>query len=203
MKKKEIIMLIIIVFLVIGLIIMMQLYLNMRKSSKLGLESTLNAQNEIFELNKKISELEDKNESLKKDLEQYKNPTKIISQSYGINYHIENDVFYTDKNNIKIISADDAAKIAVKEAKKEKYQYQSWKLEFYARGKDNNEVLSATLLDGTKTIDIKKEWKNANYNDDTLIWEIRLFDSVDPLTSLFVYINAIDGTIIGAQELSD
>ena len=57
MKKKEIIMLIIIVFLVIGLIIMMQLYLNMRKSSKLGLESTLKAQNEIFELNKKISDL--------------------------------------------------------------------------------------------------------------------------------------------------
>ena len=77
MKKKEIIMLIIIFILIFGLIIMTQLYLNMRKSSKLGLESTLNAQNEIFELNKKISELNDENESLKKELEQYKSSSQF------------------------------------------------------------------------------------------------------------------------------
>lgn len=203
MKIKDIILIIIIVILLIVLIIMMQLYLNVRENSKIGLESTLKSADEVYELNKKVSELKDENESLKKELEQYENSTKIISQSYGIDYHVEKEVFYTDKNNIKIISAYNAAEIAEKEAKNEKYQYQSWKSEFYARGKDKDEVLSATLLDGTKTIDIKEEWKNTNYNSETLIWEIRLFDTNDPLTSLFVYINAIDGTIIGAQKLSD
>lgn len=137
------------------------------------------------------------------EIELYGNSTKILSQSYGIDYYIENDIFYTDKDNLKILSAYDAANIAEKEAQKDKYQYQSWKSDFYARGKDKNEILSATLLDGTKTVDIKEDWKNANYNNETLIWEIRLFDDNDPLTSLFVYVNAIDGTIIGAQELSD
>lgn len=143
------------------------------------------------------------NKPKKGEIELYGNSTKILSQSYGIDYYIENNIFYTDKDNQKILSAYDAANIAEQEAQKDKYNYQSWNSEFYARGKDKNEILSATLLDGSKTIDIKKDWKNANYNNETLIWEIRLFDENDPLTSLFVYVNAIDGTIIGAKELSD
>lgn len=102
MKKKEIIMLIIILFLVIGLVIMTQLYLNMRKSSKLGLESTLSAQNEMFELNKKVSELESEIETLKNE--------KVIVDTYTfyaeIKEIIEKDEMVTllvdglDVNNI-------------------------------------------------------------------------------------------------------
>ena len=36
-----------------------------------------------------------------------------------------------------------------------------------------------------------------------LIWVVRLFDKNDPLTNLFVYVDAIDGNIIGAGAASD
>lgn len=203
MNKKEKIMLVIIFILVIGLIIMIRLYFQARISLKQGIEYIATKQERTIELNKKITELKKENESLKNDLEQYQNSTKILSQSYGIDYHIEKDIFYTDKDDIKIISADDAAKIAEKEAKNEKYQNKSFESEFSARGKNSNGILSATLLDGTMTIKIKEEWKKADYNNKTLIWEIRLFDNNDPLNSLFVYVNAVNGIILGAQELSD
>lgn len=36
-----------------------------------------------------------------------------------------------------------------------------------------------------------------------IMWKIRLFDKNDPLTSLYVYINAVNGSIIGAGDSSD
>ena len=35
------------------------------------------------------------------------------------------------------------------------------------------------------------------------MWKIRLFDENDPLTSLYIYIDAIDGDVIGAGASSD
>lgn len=66
MKKTNIILVIIIIILLIALAIMTKLYLDMRKSSKLGLESTLENANLLFEANKEIDILE-------KELESYKN----------------------------------------------------------------------------------------------------------------------------------
>ena len=58
MKKTNIILVIIIIILLIALAIMTKLYLDMRKSSKLGLESTLENANLLFEANKEIDILE-------------------------------------------------------------------------------------------------------------------------------------------------
>ena len=55
MKKTNIILVIIIIILLIALAIMTKLYLDMRKSSKLGLEGTLKSQDEIFDLNVEIN----------------------------------------------------------------------------------------------------------------------------------------------------
>ena len=35
------------------------------------------------------------------------------------------------------------------------------------------------------------------------MWKIRLFDKNDPLTSLYIYVDAINGEIIGAGASSD
>jgi len=35
------------------------------------------------------------------------------------------------------------------------------------------------------------------------MWKIRLFDKNDPLTSLYIYIDAISGKVIGAGQSSD
>ncbi len=62
MTKKEKIFIIIIVLLIFTNIFTFSLYLNMRKSAKMGLESTLKVQEENFELYKEI-------DSLKEELE--------------------------------------------------------------------------------------------------------------------------------------
>jgi len=47
-----------------------------------------------------------------------------------------------------------------------------------------------------------EKWKQKPY-EGKLIWVVRLFDKNDPLTNLFVYVDAIDGNIIGAGAASD
>ena len=70
MKKANVILIIIIAILTVALTIMTQLYFNMKESSKLGLESTLNSANEVYELNQKIQKLEE-------ELNTYKNSSYI------------------------------------------------------------------------------------------------------------------------------
>lgn len=65
MTKKEKIFIVIIILLIITNIFTFSLYLNMRKSAKMGLESTLTVQEENFELNKKINSLQEELETLK------------------------------------------------------------------------------------------------------------------------------------------
>ena len=67
MKKINIIL---IVLLSIALIVMTLMYFNMRESSKKGLESTLKSAEEVFELNKKVQDLEE-------ELQNYKNASSI------------------------------------------------------------------------------------------------------------------------------
>ena len=66
MTKKEKIFIIIIVLLIFTNIFTFSLYLNMKKSAKMGLESTsLKVQDENFELNKEIDSLKEELENLK------------------------------------------------------------------------------------------------------------------------------------------
>ena len=68
--KKDIVFIIILGILILSLIIISQMYLSMKKSSKLGLESTLKLQDEIFDLNVEINKL-------KKDIDNLKNGKDI------------------------------------------------------------------------------------------------------------------------------
>lgn len=125
----------------------------------------------------------------------------------GVEYYVQNNKSYTNINNIKneIISIETAAEIAEQEAKKEKYQYQEWKSEFYSRG-NPNDCISGELILGLDEISRLYHWNNnwqiQEYKNKT-IWKIRLFDRNDPLTNLYIYIDAINGTIIGAGSISD
>lgn len=125
----------------------------------------------------------------------------------GVEYYVQNNKSYTNINNIKteIISIETAAEIAEQEAKKEKYQYQEWKSEFYSR-ENLNESIYGELILGLDEISRLYHWNNnwqiQEYQNKT-IWKIRLFDRNDPLTNLYIYIDAINGTIIGAGSISD
>ena len=127
---------------------------------------------------------------------------------YAVEYTIKDGKYYANYNNqqIEIIPLDKACDIADNEAKKEKYQYQSWRSEFYSRGKNMQDSVSAELISDLSPISKGYHW-NPNWQvgeyRNALMWKIRLFDENDPLTSLYIYVNAINGNIIGAGDSSD
>lgn len=121
----------------------------------------------------------------------------------------ENSKYYAyavGKEKVQIISPKEAADIADIEAKNNKYKYKSWRSEFYSRGKENNETLSAKLCYGLEEIDKlymwEESWKVEDY-ENKLMWQIRLLDENNPLTSLFIYVDAQNKNIIGAGQKSD
>lgn len=130
------------------------------------------------------------------------------NDDYSVEYYIENGKYYANFNNqkVEIISKEEACDIADMEAKNEKYQYQPWESEFYSRGIDKQDSISAELISDLSSISRFSHWnENWQVSDyrNTLMWKIRLFDENDPLTSLYIYVNAINGSIIGAGYSSD
>ena len=63
--KKNTILIGLVIILLVALIIMTTLYLNMKKNAEENMKSVLNTANEIYELNKKINELEEQLNSIK------------------------------------------------------------------------------------------------------------------------------------------
>lgn len=125
----------------------------------------------------------------------------------GIEYYVQNGNYYTNINDKKtqLISLETAIQIAEKEAKKEKYQYQGWKSEFYCIKSEDDADLGE-LICGLDDISRNYHWNEAwKYDEDKgkIMWKIRLFDKNDPLTSLYIYIDAISGKVIGAGQSSD
>lgn len=131
----------------------------------------------------------------------------INDNKNGVEYYVQNGKYYANINNTKteIISIKIASDIAEEETKKAKYQYQSWKSEFY-RGESIDNSISGELILGLDDISRlyhwRAEWQNEEYEGKTM-WKIRLFDKNDPLTSLYIYVDAINGEIIGAGASSD
>ena len=58
------------------------------------------------------------------------------------------------------------------------------------------------LSDISRVYHWKENWKKGEYKN-IIMWKVRLFDANDPLTSLYIYINAFNGEIIGAGSISD
>lgn len=128
------------------------------------------------------------------------------NKNRSLEYYEENGNYYTDiEKKIKIISPEKACDIADKEAQKDIYQYQDWKSDFYSRGEENNYQMAIELKNGINisNLDWEDDWKKTTDYEDKLTWSVRLFDRNDPLTSLFIYIDATDGNILGAGKLSD
>ncbi len=126
----------------------------------------------------------------------------------GVEYNVQNGKYYTnvEHKKIELINIDEAVNIAEKEAKEEKYQYQGWKSEFYGK-MNENDTISCELILGPKNMKSsthfwREEWKQKPY-EGKLMWVVRLFDRNDPLTTLFVYVDAVDGSIIGVGDASD
>ena len=130
------------------------------------------------------------------------------NDEYAVQYYMENGKYYSELNNqkVEIISIEKACDIADKEAQNAKYQYQPWKSEFYSRGYDKKDSISAELISNLSSISKfshwNEEWKVSDYKNK-LMWKVRLFDENDPLTSLYIYVDAINGKIIGAGASSD
>ena len=130
------------------------------------------------------------------------------NDEYAVQYYMENGKYYSELNNqkVEIISKEKACDIADKEAQNAKYQYQPWKSEFYSRKKKKKDSISAELISNLSSISKfshwNEEWKVSDYKNK-LMWKVRLFDENDPLTSLYIYVDAINGKIIGAGASSD
>ncbi len=101
------------------------------------------------------------------------------------------------------ITREQAIKIAIEEAKKDKYDYQGWDSDFYF----NDSEANTPILTSDKTYGNGfwvEEWYNEKCADkETVCWVVRLYDKKDPLTSLVLYIDGILGEVVGGAQLSD
>ena len=121
---------------------------------------------------------------------------------------MKNNKLIATYNNsvVELISIEQACDIADKEAQKSKYQYQPWESVFLSRY--NNDIKNASIELVSDLSNIGKSyywndaWKIKDYKN-TLMWRVRLFDENDPLTALYIYINALTGEVIGAGCQSD
>ena len=172
MKKTNIILSIFNGILSIALIVMVLLYLNAIKMSKNNLESQLNSANEVFELNKKVQELEE-------ELEKYKKPniTTTVTNSANTNNVTSTEpyipdgmpvadpndnsgikagdiVFDTKPENVTIEVLEDtitdkSVEILITDTNKDKY---GWGVQFAVQKK------------------INKKWENLEYILDEISW---------------------------------
>ena len=113
------------------------------------------------------------------------------------------------------ITKEEAATIAEEEAKKSKYQYQPWQSDFSAKeffsDENGNYEIAAELLYSLDDIHRLYYWENEWAKDSNInnvfkgqpVWCIRLGDKNDPLTSLYIYVDATNGNVVGAGQSSD
>ena len=113
------------------------------------------------------------------------------------------------------ITKEEAATIAEEEAKKSKYQYQPWQSDFSAKeffsDENGNYEIAAELLYSLDDIHRLYYWENEWAKDSNInnvfkgqpVWCIRLGDKNDPLTNLYIYVDATNGNVLGAGQASD
>ena len=121
------------------------------------------------------------------------------AEPWTAEYFMENNTCFTilNEEKIEILSPVEATEIAGHEAKDSRYQYQSWESEFEARSTE----LTAGLDESSEYHWIK-EWKRADC-ENRLMWKVSLIDKNDPLTWLYLYVDAVAGEIVGAGRASD
>ena len=142
------------------------------------------------------------------------NSTNIVNTS---NSNVNNNTTVSSSNAYKTIrvTKEEAATIAEEEAKNKKYQYQGWVSDFSATevwvDENGNYEISAELIYSLDDIHRLYYWeedwaKDSNINNlfkGQPVWCIRLGDKNDPLTNLYIYVDANNGNVIGAGKASD
>ncbi|MBQ6824648.1 MAG: serpin family protein [Clostridia bacterium] len=98
------------------------------------------------------------------------------------------------------ITREKALQIAMEEAKKEKYQYQPWESNFTAK---NAKGVELKRLSNDPYPVWTPEWGLNPAVPEGLCWAVRLFDENDPLTTLYIYVDAYSGVVLGGGQLSD
>ena len=152
----------------------------------------------------------------------YRNLDNTISNSTSNGDYVVNDNISNTENenssNIETevkITKEAAAEIAEKESKKEKYQYQGWESDFSATevwvDENGNYEISAELIYSLDDIHRLYYWEDEWAKDTNInnlfkgqpVWCIRLGDKNDPLTNLYIYVDANNGEVVGAGKASD
>ena len=142
------------------------------------------------------------------------NSTNIVNTS---NSNVNNNTTVSSSNAYKTIrvTKEEAATIAEEEAKNKKYQYQGWVSDFSATevwvDENGNYEISAELIFSLDDIHRLYYWeedwaKDSNINNlfkGQPVWCIRLGDKNDPLTNLYIYVDANNGKVVGAGKASD
>ena len=142
------------------------------------------------------------------------NSTNIVNTS---NSNVNNNTTVSSSNAYKTIrvTKEEAATIAEEEAKNKKYQYQGWVSDFSATevwvDENGNYEISAELIYSLDDIHRiyywEEDWaKDSNINNlfkGQPVWCIRLGDKNDPLTNLYIYVDANNGKVVGAGKASD
>lgn len=101
------------------------------------------------------------------------------------------------------ISQQEALAIAEKEAEKECYDYQGWDSLFKVNGSPTLCMTEEELLKEGLVRYERLKGDDPSYYEGRPIWSMRLIDETDPLTSLFLYVDAETGEILGYRTLSD
>ena len=147
------------------------------------------------------------------------NNNKTNNNTYDNNV-INNNIDTNKESNSEVnktikITKEQAAQIAEEEAKNEKYQYQPWKSEFSATeawvDENGNYEIAAELIytldDIHRLYYWESEWaKDSNINNifkGQPVWCVRLGDKEDPLTNLYIYVDATNENVVGAGKASD
>ena len=100
------------------------------------------------------------------------------------------------------ISEERAIEIALEEAKKDTYQYQSWKSDF------SDQPHAILLISEEEVLHWEEKWEHKDENGKKLyigqpVWSVRITDKNDSLTSLVVYVDIDSGAVVGAAKISD
>ena len=100
------------------------------------------------------------------------------------------------------VTREEAVAIAREEAKKEEYQYQSWESDFQTQDG------SGEFIPAGEELHPVIQWHGTSEDGERLyhgqaLWSVRFVDQNDSLTSLFVYVDAMTGDVVGVGSLSD
>ena len=100
------------------------------------------------------------------------------------------------------VTLEEAMAIAREEAKKEEYQYQSWESDFQTQDG------SGEFIPAGEELHPVIQWHGTSEDGERLyhgqaLWSVRFVDQNDSLTSLFVYVDAMTGDVVGVGSLSD